>query len=276
MVGTQGFGKDFREEDPPLNVEDKILPVADWTTIGEAFAVFSTNRDFDTSTSTPWHIGGQRLMELFSNLPWEAPRRLLFAGQVHGNTVRDENIAAIENAGDAICRLPECDGLVTATPGDWLVIRTADCLPIALSDPINGVIGALHAGWRGTYGRIMTAGIQSMVNRGARVENLHVWIGPCISAAAYEVSEDLATQFMKEFPSFDGFVKGRNLDLALLNRFLAEEAGVPGSQIKQSLLCTWQETDLLHSHRRQGKNRGHQYLACGLFKTPRTQAATQS
>ncbi|MCC5876686.1 MAG: polyphenol oxidase family protein [Candidatus Sumerlaeia bacterium] len=252
-------------ESRSLIVEKSPPFVAESTILNGRCVVFSTNCDFDDSTSTPWHVGGERLLDLFtSSLPWDRPKRLVFANQVHGATIGVVDHSDQEVVGNHLVRVMKCDGLVSTRPGDWLVIRTADCLPIALVDVEAGILGCLHAGWRGSFDDIMTRGIESMVSHGAIPGRIHVFIGPCISGEAYEVSEELADRFLERFPDLKGFVTGRKLDLGQLNRRLSEKSGVPGHQITQSPLCTWQEEGLLHSHRRQGTNRGHQYLVCGL------------
>ena len=39
---------------------------------------------------------------------------------------------------------PECDGLVTNTPGITLMVFTADCTPLLFHDPVTGAVGAAH------------------------------------------------------------------------------------------------------------------------------------
>ena len=79
---------------------------------------------------------------------------LVFTRQTHTNIVR---VVDERNRGEGLIREvePECDALVTNTPGLVLAAFTADCTPILLHDPVTGAVGAVHAGWRGTVGDIV-------------------------------------------------------------------------------------------------------------------------
>ncbi len=65
--------------------------------------------------------------------------------QVHGDRIR-----VLDGDGPLPEVLPECDGLISDRPGVALGVRTADCVPIFFVDRVRRVIGAAHAGWRGT------------------------------------------------------------------------------------------------------------------------------
>ena len=84
------------------------------------------------------------------------------------------------------------DGLVTNLTGIGLSILGADCAPILFADPISGVIGAAHAGWRGAIDNIIESTIISMENIGANRENIIAIIGPTIQKQSYEIKEDVA------------------------------------------------------------------------------------
>ena len=100
----------------------------------------------------------------------------------------------------------EADALVTATPGIALAVLTADCQPVLLADPEAGVIGAAHAGWKGTMAGILDATVAAM--RAAGAEQIRAVIGPCISQRAYEVGEDFMDRFLAEDDSFARFFAG--------------------------------------------------------------------
>ena len=123
------------------------------------------------------------------------PRGVRFAQlkQVHGKA-----ISTIGPRIDADPR-PEADGLVTALDGVVLCIVTADCVPVLLADTERGVIGALHAGWRGTLAGIAGAGVRAMVRQGARANAIRALLGPSIGPCCYEVDDDLARRFERRF-----------------------------------------------------------------------------
>jgi YfiH family protein len=119
-----------------------------------------------------------------------APERLSTAYQVHSAQVTIIDVPVPHNMA------PRVDGFVTATPGVALGILSADCAPVLLADPIAGVIGAAHAGWRGALNGIIEAAVKGMVGLGAARTNIHAAIGPCISQSSYEVGPDFPAPFL--------------------------------------------------------------------------------
>jgi YfiH family protein len=113
------------------------------------------------------------------------PERLVGLTQVHGVAVVPVAQAWPAGAG------PQADGMVTAEPGIALGIVTADCAPVLLADAEAGVIGAVHAGWRGAAAGVLEAALTAMAALGARAERTVAAIGPCIGQASYEVAADL-------------------------------------------------------------------------------------
>lgn len=82
---------------------------------------------------------------------------------------------------------PHADALVTDRPGLLLGVVTADCAPVLLADPVAGVIGAAHAGWKGAVGGVTDATIACMEVLGAHRDRIVAAIGPCIAQPSYEV-----------------------------------------------------------------------------------------
>ena len=131
---------------------------------------------------------------------WQRARQLMPRGvrfaqlkQVHGKAIH-----TIGPRADADPR-PEGDGLITAITGVVLCIFTADCVPVLLADRAQGVIGALHAGWRGTLAGIAAAGVRAMVRQGARAGETRALLGPSIGPCCYEVDDELARRFERRF-----------------------------------------------------------------------------
>lgn len=110
--------------------------------------------------------------------------------QAHGREVLTLNNPLAVNARKA------ADGAVTNRPGLVLGVLTADCAPVLLADAEAGVIGAVHAGWRGALSGVIEATLQAMTGLGAQVERINAAIGPCISMASYEVDEGFALPFL--------------------------------------------------------------------------------
>lgn len=100
--------------------------------------------------------------------------------QVHGTGV----VVA-----DRVGRLGDGDALVTTTPGLPIAVRVADCAPIVLL--ADGVVGVVHAGWRGILAGVIPSALRVMRELGA--EELRAVLGPCIHAECYEFGvEELA------------------------------------------------------------------------------------
>ncbi len=118
----------------------------------------------------PGTIGAQRLL---ADAPWTWLR------QVHGNRV-----VVVEHPG--ACRAEEADAAVTACTGAALVVRTADCAPVGLASP-EGVVAAVHAGWRGLLAGVVEESVTAMRALGAT--SVTAALGPCIGAHAYRFSK---------------------------------------------------------------------------------------
>ncbi|WP_081944364.1 peptidoglycan editing factor PgeF [Thalassospira australica] len=117
--------------------------------------------------------------------------RLTTVYQVHGIDVAvlDKPLSRDE--------APKADAMVTDRPNVMLGILTADCTPVLFHDPVAGVIGACHSGWRGSYAGISASTVDAMVQLGARRENICGAVGPCIARASYEVDGTFRDTILK-------------------------------------------------------------------------------
>ncbi len=193
--------------------------------------------------------------------------------QAHTTNVR---LVTVEDAGKGVIRdidYKDIDGLITNVPGLILTTLYADCVPLFFVDHVNMAIGLSHSGWRGTVNRMGLVTINAMRdNFGTNPRDLICGIGPCICMDCYEVRDDVAEQFMREFPGClltagdtrdDGkflMSKGNDrylLDLREANRFIMLEAGVPSENIELPGICTCCNPDYLFSHRATNGQRGN-------------------
>ena len=227
--------------------------------LARGFVCLTTHRSFDESLTTSLSDAGQRIGDLLSDRYGATPTAIALAHQIHGGTVRHVKITS-----DRVQKLPDCDGLATESHGAFLAIRTADCLPVVLVDPVERRAACLHAGWRGTFENIVGAGVAALQAMGSTARNMRCWVGPGISGECYEVSEELVQQFDQRFSTLGDFSAGRRLNLPALNRLQALAAGIPESSVVMSGLCTFSLPEEFHSHRRQGRERGHLYTVCGF------------
>jgi len=170
--------------------------------------------------------------------------------QVHGSVVR-----TIDGVHD-LDQLP-ADGMVTAAKGIALGIFTADCIPILMIDDEQRIVGALHAGWRGTLADIAAAGVRAMVALGARPSRLRAALGPAICVCCFEVDADLAENFARAIPPARAHVRqGKRgkayLDLRAIARGQLERLGLPSDAITLVGPCTRCAADRYFSRRSAG------------------------
>jgi polyphenol oxidase len=201
-------------------------------------------------------VRNRRLVEEAFGIP---DGKLILMRQVHGAQIRvlDSHEPLPEGP-------PECDGLITDRPGVALGVRTADCVPLLFVDPVRRVIGAAHAGWRGTALGIAARMVETLAGRfSCRREDLIAAIGPAIGPCCYQVDGPVFEAF-SVFAGADRFLhpcreQGRwMLDPGLANRLQIGAAGVPPGNIHASGLCTSCRQDLFYSHRGGGGRAGRQ------------------
>jgi len=192
------------------------------------------------------------------------PRDMVMVRQTHtANVIRVDE----KNKGQGIYRerIEAVDGMVTNVPGIALVTSHADCVPVYLYDPVHRAIGLSHAGWRGTVAEIAGATVSKMTEEfGSVPEEMIAMIGPCICREHFECDRDVVDAV--ERMSIDGSemvyydpVKGKyHVSLAGLNRLVLEASGIPEDRIDMQDRCTYENTELYFSHRRQGRERGGQ------------------
>jgi polyphenol oxidase len=179
--------------------------------------------------------------------------------QVHGNTV-----VLAEPAWYKF----EADAQVTNDPNLLLVIGMADCLPILFYDSVKRVIGAAHAGWRGTSLKIAANVVEKMqAEFGSSPSDIRVAMGPAICRDNYQVGAEVFEAFMKSGFSEtvlepDG--ERYRLDLVTANKVVLEQVGILPQHIEALNLCTFADKELFYSHRRDGKKRGSHWAGIKL------------
>jgi YfiH family protein len=184
--------------------------------------------------------------------------------QVHGTSVR------VVDGRDKGQVCPETDALVTVTPGVVLMLRFADCVPVLLFDPIQGVVGLAHAGWRGTVAGMARSAVQAMVNDlGCLPADILAGVGPSIGPCCYEVGREVVDATRRAFADVDGLLMPRangrwHLDLWAANRRQLADAGV--QHIEVAGICTACHTDEWFSHRAERGKTGRMGALIGLRK----------
>jgi polyphenol oxidase len=148
--------------------------------------------------------------------------------------------------------LGEADGLISNSAGQYLSIRTADCIPVLLADERLRVVAAIHAGWRGSAAAIAVKAVEAMQGQfGSCPGDLVAAIGPGICGLCYEVGAEVASRFAPWFPERSDLDQRTTLDLADANRRQLSAAGLGPNRIFASGLCTACHSEEFYSWRRE-------------------------
>ena len=181
------------------------------------------------------------------------------AQQVHGAEV----VEVTRNAGMGI----KADGLITRDARVVVAVTVADCVPLLLSSADGRVVGAVHAGWRGTAAGVAAVAVARFNGLGVASEQLRVAMGPCIGRCCFSVGADVVDALRATFPGEREALPNigllppgaapvahragevTHIDLRYLNRVTLERAGVPRESISEDRRCTFCD-DSFFSHRR--------------------------
>jgi polyphenol oxidase len=167
--------------------------------------------------------------------------------------VREDGIRIVEKPGLA----GESDALITNTKELGLTVSTADCTPIFIFDKKNKIIAGVHSGWQGTQKRILEKTLRKLSDSfNSQPENLFCFIGPSISQKNYEVGKEVWELFDNKYLIDSINPNKKLLDVRQVNVDILSNFGIPCGNIEVSPLCSFEEKDLLHSYRRDGKTAG--------------------
>lgn len=171
--------------------------------------------------------------------------RLLLIRQAHSDRV-------LVPPSSASGVLGEADGIILR-PGQFSLVRTADCVPVMVIDPAPCQLLLVHTGWRGTRLRILEKAIQTYLekaDRASRPSELIVTFGPAIRKCCYEVGEDVRDAFCEAGFPVQHLFQQNKLDLIAANSWLARNLGVVN--FLDSRICTACSTDAFFSYRQEG------------------------
>jgi YfiH family protein len=162
----------------------------------------------------------------------------------------------------------QTDALVTNRPGVFLMLRFADCVPIAFYDPVQRAIGLAHAGWKGTLSKAAQKTVEMMVEAyGTYPADLIACIGPSIGPCCYQIGGNVVKLVSEVFPQQPQLLHqqgdgSRHLDLWAANQMQLAALGV--YQIEVSGLCTACHNDEFFSHRADHGRTGRFAVVMGL------------
>ncbi len=211
------------------------------------------NRTDYTAPDIKIRMSDKCLLSSLTGLPAE---RILMLDQVHGDEILNMNeypAAGSVNGSDGIA-----DGMVTSLKGLCLVIRTADCVPVFLYDPVNKVTGAVHSGWKGTMLDITGKCVAMMAGLyGSEPGSLLAFILPSIGPESYEVNSDVADRFPEDTIEFNGRL---HVDLwGSIEKSCARAGLMPGN-IFNAKICNRKNTGEFFSHRFGDRGRNLNFI----------------
>jgi YfiH family protein len=170
--------------------------------------------------------------------------------QVHGDRIRK-----VSEASEAV-NLDERADAVMSDLNDVLAgVKTADCVPVLMGDPVTGAFAAVHAGWRGTVQTIVKKAISRMAEEyGSKPADVICAVGPAACGRNYEVGQDVIDAFADSQPGHTKYFSTTRpghalVDLHWANRDQLQAAGVNEENIFTAPLCTMERPDLFFSYR---------------------------
>jgi polyphenol oxidase len=194
--------------------------------------------------------------KLFFNSLGISPSQVTKSHQVHGT-----DIMLVTKP----CIISGYDGLISNTPGVFLAVSVADCTPILIYDEKNKAVAALHAGWRGTAGKIVSHALHLM-NHHFGTQGIHckAFIGACISYAHFETGPEVAEHFDDSVKHYEARKQKWFVDLKAANKNLLLRGGLLSENIELSNYCTVTNNDLFFSHRAEKGKTGRMMAVIGI------------
>lgn len=167
------------------------------------------------------------------------PGRLVWMNQVHG--ARVEVVAAPWRADP-----PGVDGVVTTATDLALAVLVADCTPVLLAAPDEGVVAAVHAGRPGMEAAVVPATVARMREQGAR--RIVAVVGPSVCSRCYEVPEEMRSRAGADWPAAHA-VSWRGTPAIDVAGAVVSQLTSEGVEVEWLPGCT-RERDDLYSYRR--------------------------
>jgi YfiH family protein len=191
---------------------------------------------------------------------------LITLHQVHSNRVHIiEDISTQWNRAEG-------DAIATRAENIALAVKTADCLPVLIADPVKNAVAAVHSGWRGTLSQVLLCTIREMQRVfGSDPSQLLTAIGPGIRACCYEVGREVADLFKIEYPeccsAMSASVRPDKylLDLGKVLDIQMNLAGIRPENRHDLGACTCCNTREFFSHRAEGSAAGRMMSIIGLL-----------
>ena len=155
----------------------------------------------------------------------------------------------------SIKKIVEADASFTINPGVVCAVLTADCLPVFVCKKDGSMVGIAHAGWKGLISGVIESLIESFQCNGA---DLVAHLGPAISKNYFEVGIEIKDLYLSKNSNFArsfSFYRDKHyLDLYDATKVILESFNI--TLISGGDRCTFKESDVFFSYRRDGINSG--------------------
>ena len=136
---------------------------------------------------------------------------------------------------------------------------------VLIHDEKNNAVAAIHAGWRGTDGKIVAKVLLKMQeNYGTNAADCKAYIGACIGYENFEVGKEVAGHFDKAVKMYNPEKQKWFVDLKNANQQQLLDAGVRTDNIEVSPYCTFKAEELFFSHRRDKGITGRMMAVIGM------------
>ena len=134
-------------------------------------------------------------------------------------------------------------------------IRTADCMPLLITDKAGSFVAAIHAGWRGLAFGI----IENTLKKINTKEKFIVWIGPHISQEFFEVGAEVRNIFLEnDSASAEAFINAANgkylLSMLKVAQLKLQNLGVEKIYVTKNF-CTYKNANYYSYRRETSKER---------------------
>lgn len=186
--------------------------------------------------------------------------RLVLSKQVHEDVVHTVEDGDIGNGILFENRFNSADALITDKRNVPIAVFSADCVPVFFLDKQKGVIALAHSGWRGTVKRIAQKTVKKMKSDyGSNPSDILVAIGPSVQEEHFEVGDEVAEIFIREFGESVAVKYGDRYHVNMQSAIAMQlyEEGVPHENIDDCGICTACSTDMMYSHRKMQDKRGN-------------------
>lgn len=183
-------------------------------------------------------------------------RPIVWITQKHTNLVLN-----LDKVINFVGAAPIADAVFTGLKHSVCAVVTADCMPILLRSPKYHLVAAVHAGWRGVVNGVIDNTINALLKLtgSALLDDLEAWIGPSISATAFETGCDVVQKLLAKNASLINCCKQKTnasmqkyyVDLPMAARLILKQCGV--SKVYGGDHCTFMEKERFYSYRRNNQ-----------------------